>query len=180
MVLTRHPAVRDSLRRLRDHGSSAKYKHAELGTNSRLHELQAGFLNAKLPYLEAWNARRRTIAARYDAAFGHMSRVRPLAVDAGCEHTYHQYTIRVRARDRVQQDLNARGIVTGVHYPTPVHLQDAAAHLGHAPGSFPAAEALCREVLCLPVHPFLTDEDADRVVEAVLESTLKYGPEPTD
>jgi len=171
MVLTRSAELAGRLRRLRDHGSSAKYVHAHLGTNSRLQALQAAILSVKLPHLERWNARRRALAARYDAGFEGSHTVVPLTVPAGSLHGYHQYTVRVRGgrtRDELQALLAARQITTGVHYPTPVHLQEAARPWGYGPGDFPHAEALAREVLCLPIHPFLEESDVDRVVESLL------------
>ena len=168
MVLTRRADVAQALRQLRDHGSPAKYVHARIGTNSRLQALQAAILNVKLPHLERWNERRRAIAARYDAAFAGSSSVAPLKTEPGVVHTYHQYTVRIRSdRERVVNVLAAQQIFAGVHYPSPVHLQEAARPWGYGPGDFPNAERLAREVLCLPVHPFLDDEDVERVAAAV-------------
>jgi dTDP-4-amino-4,6-dideoxygalactose transaminase len=175
MVVTRDAETDARLRRLRDHGSPAKYVHAELGTNSRLHAIQAAVLRVKLPHLAAWNERRRALAARYDAAFEGAGNVRALRPAADAEHVYHQYAVCVRsqddtsrARDAVREGLAARGIHAAVHYPAPVHTQEAARPWGYGPGDFPVAEALAREVLCLPVHPFLADADVDRVAESVL------------
>src|SRR5690606_21563161 len=122
------------LRALRDHGSQVKYEHASIGTNSRLQAIQAAVLRLKLPHLEAWNARRRASAARYDAAFAASDVVRPLEVASGSTHAYHQYTVRVRgdgARERVLAGLRERGIGAAVHYRTPVHLQEAARGFGY-------------------------------------------------
>ena len=171
IVVTRHADVAKRLREMRDHGSPAKYVHARIGTNSRLHALQAAILNVKLPYLERWNTRRRELASRYDSAFAGSPFVRPLRVEPAVVHGYHQYTVRLpgeRPRDAVQAALAEQGIFTGVHYPTPVHLQAAAKDWGYGEGDFPAAETLAKQVLCLPIHPFLTDADADRVAEALL------------
>jgi len=169
-VLTRHDDVHAALLRLRDHGSTAKYIHGEIGTNSRLQAVQGAILNTKLPYLEGWNARRRELAARYDAAFASSENVHPLTALPGSEPVYHQYAVRVTGADRdaVQAALVAKKIFAAVHYPRPVHLQEAGAAWGYGPGSLPEAEALAREVLCLPVHPFLSDGDADRVIEELL------------
>jgi len=169
-VLTRRQDVLQRMRRLRDHGSGSKYRHVELGTNSRLDALQAAVLSAKLPHLERWNARRRELARRYDAAFGETDAVVPIAVEPGSEPAFHQYAVRLPAaeRDRVRDELLAAGIASAVHYPVPVHLQPAAAEWGYPEGSLPEAEALAREVLCLPVHPFLEDGEVDRVAETLL------------
>jgi dTDP-4-amino-4,6-dideoxygalactose transaminase len=172
MVLTQRDDVAARLRALRDHGSPRKYVHASLGTNSRLHALQAAVLNVKLPHLERWNARRREHAARYDAAFRGSATVVPLARASDATHAYHQYTVRIRGsrgRDHVQADLAERQISAAVHYPSPVHLQEAARPWGYGPGDFPHAERLAREVLCLPIHPFLSSSAVERVAESVLE-----------
>jgi dTDP-4-amino-4,6-dideoxygalactose transaminase len=174
MVLTQHDDVAVALRRLRDHGSPQKYVHASIGTNSRLQALQAALLNVKLPHLERWNTRRRSHAARYDEAFRGSSTVAPLRVAGGASHAYHQYTVRIRGgrtRDQVLAGLAERQIFAAVHYPSPVHLQEAARPWGYGPGDFPHAEALAREVLCLPIHPFLADSDVERVAESVLALT---------
>lgn len=171
LVATRSAEVAVALRQLRDHGSPRKYEHARLGTNSRLQALQAALLNVKLPHLERWNTRRRALAARYDAAFRGSATVVPLAVLPNTTHAYHQYAVRIRGgrtRDQVLEGLAARQIFAAVHYPSPVHLQAAARDWGYGPGDFPHAEALAREVLCLPIHPFLSDGDVDRVAESVL------------
>jgi dTDP-4-amino-4,6-dideoxygalactose transaminase len=171
LLLTRDADLARTLRELRDHGSPQKYVHARIGTNSRLQALQAAVLNVKLPHLLAWNERRRALAARYDALFAESASVVPLTVAPGVVHAYHQYTVRLRgqrSRDEVQARLAEQGIVTSVHYPSPVHLQEAAHPWGYGPGDFPAAEALARAVLCLPVHPFLEPADVERVAQALL------------
>ncbi len=174
MVVTKRDDVAQALRLLRDHGSPSKYRHDVAGTNSRLHTLQAAILGAKLPHLATWNRRRRELAARYDEGLRDVAGLRPLARAPGAEHVFHQYTVRIDGeipRDAVLAGLGQAGIGAGVHYPTPVHLQEAARAWGYGPGDFPAAEALSREVLSLPVHPFLADADIDRVI-AVLRGLL--------
>ena len=169
MVVTPSAEVHERLSGLRDHGSKVKYRHDFVGTNGRLNAIQATVLNVKFPHLEAWNARRRQLAARYDEALASHPDIRPLVRVPDAQHVYHQYTVRVPAerRDEVQKRLAEEAIHVAVHYPTPVHLQPAAAGWGYGPGDFPQAEALAREVLCLPIHPFLQDEDVDRVAEAL-------------
>jgi dTDP-4-amino-4,6-dideoxygalactose transaminase len=173
LIATRSDDVAARARRLRDHGSPKKYEHAEVGTNSRLQGLQGAALNVKLPHLAGWNDRRRAIARRYDGLFAGSKDVAPMRVAAGAVHVYHQYTVRIQGsvgRDAVLEALKSRAIFAGVHYPKPVHLQEAARAWGYGPGDFPVAERLAREVLCLPVHPFLSDPDVDRVAEATLEA----------
>ena len=169
LIVTRHDELATRLRRLRDHGSSAKYQHALVGTNSRLQALQAAVLNTKLPHLVGWNARRAELASLYDQGFAGLESIRPLEREPLSQHVYHQYAVRIAggARDAVQAGLRERGILASIHYPTPVHLQEAAASWGYGPGDFPHAESLAREILCLPIHPFLSDGDAARVIEAL-------------
>jgi dTDP-4-amino-4,6-dideoxygalactose transaminase len=170
MVLSRHAKVVEKARRIREHGSPVRYTHAELGTNSRMQGLQGAALNCKLPHLNAWNARRAEIAARYDAALKGNAAVIPLTRRPNTVHAYHQYTVRIvggLSRDAVLEKLKAQSIFAQVHYPSPVHLQEAAKPWGYGPGEFPNAERLAREVICLPVHPFLSNADADRVSECL-------------
>jgi dTDP-4-amino-4,6-dideoxygalactose transaminase len=172
LVVTDDDGIAERMRQLRDGGSPSKYVHARIGTASRLQAIQGAVLNAKLPHLAEWNARRAANAARYTAALASSETVVPLRLDPGSVHAWHQYTVRIRgerSRDEFQAALAERRIFAGVHYPQPVHAQEAAAPWGYRMGDFPAAEQLAREVLCLPVHPFLTGADVDRVIEAVLE-----------
>ena len=178
MVLTRDEETAERLRRLRDHGMSAKYLHASIGTNSRMDELQAALLNVKFAHLLEWNAARARTAERYDAAFAGNPCVRPLSRPVGSGHVFHQYAVRITGgavRDDVLEELRKRGVNAAVHYPTPIHLQPAARAFGFGPGDFPHAERLAAEVLCLPVHPFLSDGEVERVVEAVRGSAGASG-----
>lgn len=171
MVLSRHEKVVQKARRVREHGSPVRYTHAELGTNSRMQGLQGAALNCKLPHLPGWNARRAAIAARYDAALKGSSAVVPLVRRANSVHVYHQYTVRIvdaASREAVLERMRAKQVNAQVHYPSPVHMQEAAKPWGYRPGDFPNAERLAREVVCLPVHPFLSDADVDRVAETLL------------
>ena len=115
----------------------------------------------------------RQLAARYGRNLAGSKAIAPLTLASGTTHTYHQYTVRIRgerSRDAVAAALSAKQIFAGVHYPSPVHMQEAAKPWGYGPGDFPNAERLAREVLCLPVHPFLSDADVDRVSEALIEA----------
>jgi dTDP-4-amino-4,6-dideoxygalactose transaminase len=173
MVLTNDGDVAAHVRQERHQGQSAPYVHGSLGLCSRLDALQAAVLGAKLPHLDAWNARRRAVAAWYDALLveaGLAGRpgaplVTPQA--AGEAHVFHQYVVRARARDRLRAHLSAAGIGTMVYYPQPVHLQPALAHLGLGAGAFPEAERAAREVLALPIYPELTRAHVATVVDAI-------------
>ena len=176
LVTTDSPAVADRVRRLRDHGQSAKYVHAEEGYNGRLDSIQCAILRVKLAHLEAWNRRRQALAARYHealaAAEGRGWLLRPV-VRRGNGHVYHQYAVRVVARgaaggrDRVRAALQAEGIETGIHYPVPLHRQPCYAGMGLGEGSFPESERAAREVLTLPLHPHLTEAQVERVAAAL-------------
>jgi dTDP-4-amino-4,6-dideoxygalactose transaminase len=164
IVATSDPAVAQSLRELREYGWRERYVSHVAGVNSRLDELQAAILAAKLPALDAENARRAAIAARYDAGLAGKGLVLP-ARRPGASHVFHQYVVRSPERDALRERLKAAGIGTNVHYPVPVHLQPA--YRGRvliAPGGLPASEAASREVLSLPMYPQLADADVARVV----------------
>lgn len=163
------------LRSLRLHGSSVTYHHDRVGGNFRLDAIQAAVLGAKLPYLELWNDRRRSIAARYGELLGEAAAAGRLVLPSeapGRRHTYHQYVVRVRVGDRdvVRRRLSERGIGSSVFYPIPLHLQDCFVALGGREGDFPNAEKAAREVLALPMFAELTDAEVERVADALLES----------
>lgn len=170
MVLTGNEAHRDRIKTLRFHGSGGGYFYKEVGYCSRLDELQAALLRVKAAHVADWNSKRRLNARRYDRALGALGgRLCLPATDAGNEHVFHQYTVRVmdNRRDDLQKHLAARGVQSAVYYPLALHLQEAYAHLGMKPGDLPCSEQASREVLSLPVHPDLSEEQGDFVIEAV-------------
>jgi dTDP-4-amino-4,6-dideoxygalactose transaminase len=164
-VLTSDARLAERLRRLRNYGQARRCHHAERGVNSRLDELQAALLRAKLARLDEHNAERRRLAARYRAGLSGV--VLPQADEPRIHHVYHLFVVRHAARDRLRLRLRARGVETLVHYPVPVHLQPAYADLGYRPGSLPATERAAREVLSLPLYVGLGEERVARVAEAV-------------
>jgi len=166
-VGTNSEQIAVSIEALRNHGSRTRYEHPTLGFNCRLDTLQAVVLNAKLARLDRWNSARRTAANRYDQMLADVSGViRPSRRD-GNEHVWHLYVVRVPERDRVLSALNASGIPAAIHYPTPLHLTGALAHLNYGPGDFPVAEKAAGELLSLPMHPHLSETQQARVVEAL-------------
>lgn len=168
MVVTQSEELAARLRALRAHGTKRhKYLSEEQGWNSRLDELQAAILRVKLRHLDDWKHGRQSVAARYNELLGTLHGVVTPKVAAGCEHVYHQYTIRVRNRDAVQQRLADAGVPSTVYYPAPMHLQKMYAHLGGKPGSLPVAEQAANEVLSLPVYPELTAAQINRVADAL-------------
>jgi dTDP-4-amino-4,6-dideoxygalactose transaminase len=166
-VTTNDDALAERLRMLRNYGSRIKYEHEFAGFNSRLDDVQCAFLRAKLPLLEADNARRRQIAARYlDGLTGIEDLILP-SVQAHCEPVWHLFVVRHPRRDELARRLREAGVGSVIHYPTPPHLQPAYASLGLTRGRFPIAERLHEQVLSLPIGPHLDDDQVDAVIRAV-------------
>jgi dTDP-4-amino-4,6-dideoxygalactose transaminase len=157
-VATSDDELARRVRMIRDHGSERRYYHDLIGWNARLDELQAVVLRAKLPHLEAWNEARRGHAARYDEFFKGTPMVTPVVCSKNL-HVYHLYVIRAAQRDALQAHLKSQGVATGIHYPVPIHLQNAMANLGYGPGDFPVTERVAGEILSLPMYAELTDEE---------------------
>jgi dTDP-4-amino-4,6-dideoxygalactose transaminase len=176
MVVTSDRQRAETLKCLRAHGSKPKYHHRMIGGNFRLDAIQAAVVSAKLPHLEAWTEARRRNAARYDRLFSLAGAAIGLPTVATDRHIFNQYVIRVSDRDGLQAHLQKCGIGTEVYYPVPMHLQDCFAYLGHTAGSFPESERAARETLALPVHPELTDEQAQYVVQCVSDFTAITAP----
>jgi dTDP-4-amino-4,6-dideoxygalactose transaminase len=166
-VLTDSESVAKRVRALRNYGSEIKYHHPETGFNSRLDTLQAVVLNAKLKRLAQWNDLRRAAAARYSQWLADVPNLKLPQILPGNEHVWHLYVVRVPKRARVLEHLHAAGIGAGVHYPTPIHLQGAFAHLGCRAGDFPVAELAANEILSLPLFPEISVEQQERVVSAL-------------
>ena len=167
-VVSRDPEVLARLRGLRDYGQTAKYRHSYVGYNRRLDELHAAVLRLKLVRLDRWNERRRAAAELYDTALDAAGVVRPRRAEDRT-HVYHLYVIRVAGRDRLRARLDAQGIHTGIHYPIPLHVQEACADLGYRAGDFLVTEAAAPELLSLPMYPEITAEQVKRVSAAVTE-----------
>lgn len=167
-VATHRPDVAERLRLLRQYGWRERYISDIPGYNSRLDELQAAILRVRLRYLDEENDARRHLASTYAAALGDLPIRRPLPRH-DCRHVYHLYVIRTERRDALRDYLKARGIGTAIHYPVPVHLQPAYAHLGYGPGSLPVTESAAYSVLSMPMYPDLPLESAASVAVAVSE-----------
>jgi UDP-2-acetamido-2-deoxy-ribo-hexuluronate aminotransferase len=169
-LFTSDNALADRMRAIRTHGGLKRHHHPLVGTNGRFDTLQAAVLLAKWPHFEWEVEQRGRIGARYS------DKLRGLCVvpevTAGNTHVYAQYTIRLPQRDQVAEKLKSKGIPTAVYYPKCLHEQPVFASLGYHLGDFPVAEQAAREVLSLPMHPFLTEADQDRVVTA-LQSALQ-------
>ena len=165
-VTTNDPDLAQKVRALGNYGSDYKYHHIYKGQNSRLDELQAAFLAAKLPHLDRMNAERRRIAGRYCAGIRNPAVVLP-TVAPGCEHVYHIFAVRCARRDALEAHLNACGIGTNKHYPTPIHRQGAYRELGLGPGALPLAEEISATELSLPMYYGMTDAQVQAVIDAV-------------
>lgn len=174
IVVTSEEIIAQTVRSLRNYGATRKYFHTDYGTNSRLDTLQAAVLKTKLPHLPKWNADRYRVAQSYDRLLEPLAEygIFPLENHCGAGHVYHLYVVRVTElcpvdRLALQTGLMEMGIQTGIHYPIPCHLQPAFRHLGYRVGDFPYAEALCEEILSLPMYPGLAEEQIHRVVFAI-------------
>ena len=171
MIATNDPVIAERLQMLRVHGSKTKYFHEMIGTNSRLHALQAAVLRVKLRHLDAWQQGRQNRADRYRRLFESAGLTSFIAAPPQpppkFEHVYNQFTIRSSRRDELKASLHSAGVPSEIYYPLCIHLQKAFVFLGHAPGDFPESEKASREVLSLPVYPELLDAQQDRVVQAI-------------
>ena len=166
-VVTNSDPLKQQIQMLRDHGQSRKYYHAVIGWNARMDGIQGAALQIKLRHLAAGNAARRKHAKHYDELLAGLDGViRPQEAPARV-HVYHIYAIRVQRRDWMLQTLAARGISCGIHYPVPVHLQEAYRSLGYARGSFPVAERCADEFLSLPMFPELTCDQVEYVAREI-------------
>jgi dTDP-4-amino-4,6-dideoxygalactose transaminase len=165
-VVTSDDALAERLRMLRNLGQKTRNHHELLGYNHRLDTLQAAILSVNLTRLDEWNAQRQTAAAWYAEALAELPLVTPY-VAPEAEHVYHLYVVRVQDRAALQAHLAAAGVASAVHYPVPIHLQPAFAGLGYRRGDFPLAEALCDEILSLPMYPGLGEQEIDAVAAAL-------------
>ena len=173
MLTTDDAELAERVRLLREHGMKVRYHHDIVGYNFRMTDLAAAIGLAQLPKLPGYNERRRATAARYDAELRGV--VTP-AVRAGVTHVFHQYTIRVSERDAFAEALKARGVGSGIYYPIPVHRQAPFIALGYGSGSYPVTDRLTDQVLSIPVHPSLSDDEVSTVIGAVNETAAELGP----
>jgi dTDP-4-amino-4,6-dideoxygalactose transaminase len=172
-VTTNDEELARKIRMLRDHGQEYKYFHRVEGYNGRLDAIQAGFLLTKLPYLEHWNRKRRAAAQLYHNRFSTaFDRVGVVHESANVCSVYHLYVISVPHRDRLREHLASLDIDTAIHYPVPLHLQQAYNRLGYRRGDCPVAERLASTILSLPMFPHLRTEQQERVADAVLNAVM--------
>jgi len=168
-ITTSDDRLAEELRALREHGQSTRYYHPVIGYNARLDEIQAAILRIKLRKLEEWNNRRRELARMYDQRLRDVGVIVPEIPAEPRRHVFYTYTIRVTGgrRDDLRKYLGDRGIGTQIHYPVPIHLQQSAEFLGYRKGDLPVTEKVAAEVLSLPMFAELTNEQLERVSDAV-------------
>lgn len=166
-VTTNDPRIVEGVRRLREHGQREKYVHVSEGYNGRLHAIQAAVLRIKLQDLDAATAGRQRVARWYQEALGDLADLELPQTAAWAEHVWHLYVVRTPAREALRQALTAARIGCGLHYPIPLHRQEAYASLGYAEGSLPVTERVASTLLSLPMFPTLTEAQVGRVADTV-------------
>jgi dTDP-4-amino-4,6-dideoxygalactose transaminase len=165
-LVTNNPDLAARAKSLREHGSTKRYFHDEIGFNYRMEGFQGAVLGVKLKHLPNWTAERRRVARRYSECLKDTPLQLPREADFA-ESVWHLYVVRHPRRDELKKFLEEQGVGCAIHYPIPLHLQKAYAHLGHRAGDFPVAEKAARECLSLPIYPELTDAQIGRVVETI-------------
>jgi dTDP-4-amino-4,6-dideoxygalactose transaminase len=170
MVTTQSDAMAEKLRMLRNHGSKVRYYHDIIGYNSRLDELQAVVLRAKLPHIDHYNQQRRRVAHRYNAGLAGLGIQTPHEDGIGL-HVYHQYTMLTDRRDDIQKALAAQQIASAIYYPVPLHQQKVFADIA-AGQRFPVTEDVASRCLSLPIYPELPDTSIDEIC-GIIRQTLK-------
>ena len=167
-VITSDAALHERMRRIHQHGvTDNKYHHWEPGHNYRMEELQAALLHVKLRYLQAWTNRRRASAHLYNELLSGVAEVQCPRERQGTECVYHLYVVQAKQRDALAAYLKTKGIATGLHYPTPLHLQPAYASLGYKTGAFPMAERCASQILSLPMFPELTSDEVTLICKEI-------------
>ncbi|HYI66879.1 MAG TPA: DegT/DnrJ/EryC1/StrS family aminotransferase [Candidatus Limnocylindrales bacterium] len=173
MITTDDGELAERVRLLREHGMKVRYHHDVVGYNFRMTDISAAIGLAQLPKLPAFNERRRAIAARYDEE---LRGVLTPSVRAGVTHAYHQYTLRVNERDAFAEALKVRGVGSAIYYPIPVHRQKPFLAIGYGHEALPVTDRLTAEVLSIPVHPSLSDDEVSAVIDAVNATAVELGP----
>jgi dTDP-4-amino-4,6-dideoxygalactose transaminase len=166
-IATNDEELAQSVRNLGNYGQEKRYRHASLGRNSRLDELQAAILRVKLRYLKKWNDNRQAHAKLYQEYLEPIEEVAVPAIAEDRQHVFNLYVICCEQRDRLRSFLDQRGVSTEIHYPTPLHRQPACMHLGYKQGAFPRAEDTATKILSLPMYPELKDEEISLVCQNI-------------
>ena len=166
MLVTDDKSIADKLKKMRNYGQSTRYYHDFVGVNSRLDELQAAILRVKLPYLDEWNERRRSVAKLYNELLDNPCVVKP-SEKGYAKHVYHLYVIRHKQRNKLQQHLLSQGIQTLIHYPVPVHTQKAY----NTGDKLPTTERISQEILSLPINPWINDAEVQEISRCIQNFT---------
>jgi dTDP-4-amino-4,6-dideoxygalactose transaminase len=168
-VTTNDEAMATQVRMIRDHGQAKKYYHSMEGYNGRLDSIQAGILRVKLRHLAGWTGQRREAASRYRDLFGSGNEKITMPCEPSWSRAvYHLYVVRLQNRDELMKQFASIGIGTGIHYPIPLHLQDAYKTLGYKEGDFAITEKVAKEIVSLPMYPHLRGDQQNRVVNEVV------------
>jgi dTDP-4-amino-4,6-dideoxygalactose transaminase len=170
-ITTDNEEIAKRIRMIRDHGQAKKYYHDIEGYNGRLDTIQAGMLVIKLKHLANWNERRRALAKEYERMFEGVTEFKAPVEPSYSKAVYHLYVVRVKNREKLQAELAAANIGTGIHYPIPLHQQKAYAHLGYNTGDFPVTEKIAPEIISLPMFPQLTREQQQYIAETLMQLT---------
>jgi dTDP-3-amino-3,4,6-trideoxy-alpha-D-glucose transaminase len=178
-VTTNVPELAERIQLLRAHGERPRYQHRIVGTTARLDALQAAVLRVKLARLDSWNEARRRLGSELrerlsvtpsGAPGGRAIEVTGLPFEEA-DHVYHLFVVRTEERDALREHLSQRGVASAIHYPEPIHLTEAYAHLGLGPGSLPVSEKLAKQICSLPLFPSMTDTELEHIADAVLAFT---------
>ncbi len=169
-IYTNNHQLAQNMRSIANHGMSKRYYYQQIGLNSRLDALQAAILNVKLKYLDSYIAARQSFADYYDRKLADISEIVIPSRASFSTHTFHQYTIKVlKKRDELQKYLASKNIPSMIYYPMPLHLQEAYQYLGYKKGDFPVSEKLSEQVLSLPMHTELTEEQLNYITSGIRE-----------
>jgi dTDP-4-amino-4,6-dideoxygalactose transaminase len=171
-VTTNDPQIVDMSRKLRDHGQAAKYYHDVEGYNGRLDAIQARILYAKLTHLPLWNMERRRLARHYNERLATVEGLVAPFEPQWSRAVYHLYVVRVQDRQEMQNILKGAGVATGIHYPVPLHVQQAYRALGYSNGDLPITERVSAEILSLPMYPQLNQERQAKVIKQIKECLM--------
>jgi dTDP-4-amino-4,6-dideoxygalactose transaminase len=170
IVVTEDADLASKMKKIADHGRIDKYYHDTLGFNYRMGNLQAAFLNVKLPHLEEWTSRRREVALKYRETLGELGAELLFFEEApNAKAVFHLFVVRLKDRNGVLKGLQSNGIQAGVHYPVPCHLQPALKSLGYGKGSFPIAERMSEEVISLPICESINDQEVKKICETLVD-----------
>jgi dTDP-4-amino-4,6-dideoxygalactose transaminase len=167
LILTDNNELAQKLRMLRNYGEREKYHHQFIGFNSRLDEIQAAVLRVKLRHLDDWVDGRRKVAQKYTDHLGDLKNLELPVQRPDAKHSYYLYVIRTKKRELLRNWLRKEGILTGIHYPVPIHLEESYRFLNIPPGSFPISEKMADEILSLPMYPELTDGEISFVSDSI-------------